>query len=520
MSHRQRAQKEWRFQGFAWAVCGGAALGGAACGGAASSGSDTAARDAPGSSVRGEFPGAEPSAGAAGSASTSGSTGAGGSANVSAEPGATGSAGAGGIPGLAQPLCGTSVYVGDQASLDALEGCDVIYGSLSIYGVRDLRPLHALREVLGDLDLYMGDVADGVGPNGGHSLEGLENLEHVGGHVLSLQSVQAPTLAPLAKLRIDEPITVRINDCDQLQSLAGLNLSGGFLHLQIAGNDRLETLAPLRIADTSGYAPTIEILGNPNLSGVAGLEAVTSGLRIQLSEIRTTDLAFLANLRVAESLSIQQFPELTDASLPNLERLDRLDIGFNERLSDAPEYPELRDLGMLWVASNPELREAPRLPVLDNGGRPSGLELVVTDNPKLERFEMPGLAASSGILIEGNGRLASVSFPALAQIAPGFSTPAAGSLRLFDNESLTGLGFEQLAGISDSLYVVQNPLLDSPAIAPLVALAPARVKLGLNLGDVPELAPCPWVDDDECDELPVAPLCAPGSDERDCSLFR
>lgn len=484
----------------------------AACGGAASS--KHGALDSPAGD---DVPAA---AGASPGGSEGASVGAAGSANVSDGASPPNAGGAGGVAGLDNPMCGSSVYIEGQAALDALEGCEIIYGSLSINFASDLRPLHALREVRGELYLYTPLLPGDTLPDRPETLEGLDNLEHVGGGLVSLQSVRAPSLVPLGKLRADGPLSVRINDCDNLESLTGLNLSGPFRQLQITGNDRLTTLDPLRVIGTEVTAPSIEISGNPSLSGVGALSELTAGLDIKLDGLLVENLGFLDALRTAEELTISGSPRLVDASLPNVQRLGRLYIGSNPRLVEAPEYARLTELVMLWVTENAELLGAPRFPMLVASEPGRSLEVLVTDNPRLERFELPGVVTSSGIFVQGNDSLTSLSFPDLLQIGAGGASVASGGLTLIDNASLTELTLERLAGISDALEVIANPLLGSSALAPLLAFAPPRLKVGLNQGDAAELEPCPWRNDGSCDELPNFPLCALGADGNDCARFR
>ncbi|HKO92923.1 MAG TPA: hypothetical protein VJU61_17330, partial [Polyangiaceae bacterium] len=75
--------------------------------------------------------------------------------------------------------------------------------------------------------------------------------------------------------------------------------------------------------------------------------------------------------------------------------------------------------------------------------------------------------------------------------------------------SIYALGVGALVEVTGTLLVQDNPELDASSLAGVQG----RIKRSGNRDAVPTLlSPCPWADDDECDEPPDSDLCAPGTD--------
>jgi hypothetical protein len=308
---------------------------------------------------------------------------------------------------------------------------------------------------------------------------------------------------------VDGGIDLRIVDCDGLSSLEGLLLTGDFVHIEITDNDNLATLAPLRLPPDS--QPGIVIGGNPQLADLDAFRQVTMATRVELQGLPLTTLQAFDQLELVDHLSIEANPALVEASLSRLRRAARLDIGANPLLVNAPALPALSELGLLWVRDNPEL-----LAALSLVGLTSVEEVLVTDNARLQRFELGGVSHLRRLQLAGNQRLESVSFPDLVELGTFERAPVLG---IEDHPLLAALEFPSLLLVDGALEIVDNPVLGADVIAPLVALEPTRVKVGLNLGDSADLAPCPFVNDGWCDEQPERPLCAAGTDSEDCRRF-
>jgi hypothetical protein len=431
---------------------------------------------------------------------------------------------AGGVSGIPSLGCGTITEIGTQAEVNALEGCERL-SSLTIYVSTqlDLRSLYGLREVSGGLSL-VGDYPEQWSPLMGiPSLEGLEGLERVGG--LSLSSLPVSSLRPLERLRMSEGMALSIEECDNLESLAGLNLSGYFDQIRISGNDRLTSLEPLRYVAAPPSRPTIELWDNPKLTDLQAIAGLTDVFRLRIVAMPLQTLDLFKDLRVAAyDIRIVENQALVDASLPSLEVVQILDIYGNAALATAPELTRLRSLQRMELSDNPELLNAPRFPSLigtepDNANGP---EIRVMNNSKLQRLDgFPVLSAASGIHIVDNPSLTSVDLGTLTQIniplmgaLVSYGDP--GGLMVQGNASLVSLDADQLGTISGPLTITFNPLLPQSSLERLSGLVGAtHVKIGGNQGST-LLAPCPWVDDSTCDEPPTSSLCADGTDVNDC----
>lgn len=134
-----------------------------------------------------------------------------------------------------------------QANLDALEGCEVLRGSLSLDApvldrdppISDLSPLASLRVIEGVLGC-------GFNPDL-ETLEGLERLEVVDG--LTFQGCGLRSFSALRNLRDLGRRDVSIEDMENLTDLRGF---GG---VRVVGR-------------------TLRIVSNPNLTSLDGLEAL------------------------------------------------------------------------------------------------------------------------------------------------------------------------------------------------------------------------------------------------------
>ena len=427
------------------------------------------------------------------------------------------------IPGLERPECETDAAISTQAEVDTLEGCASL-SSLTIYFSTqlDLRPLYALREVLGGLSL----IGEYDSPIGVPSLEGLEGLERIG-RGLILSYLPVTSLQPLETMRMSEGMALIIEDCDNLESLAGLNLLGYFDHIRIQGNERLTSLEPLRYVAAPPSRPTINISDNPKLTDVQAIAGLTEVFMLKVAALPLQTLDVLKDLRVAAySVDISANPALVDASLPSLEVVSRLYVGYNAALTTGPELTRVRGLQFLELYGNPELLNAPRFPSLI-GTEPesaNGPQIRVVDNPKLQRLDgFPVLSAASGIDIVNNSSLTSVDFGTLTQLnipPPGMAVGEPGALLVHDNASLASLNANQLGAISGTLTITSNPLLPQSSLERLGELGATSVKIGGNQGSTRPLDSCPWADDHNCDERPISSLCADGTDFNDCYAYR
>ena len=368
-----------------------------------------------------------------------------------------------------------------QAHIDALEGCERVVGSLDIAATdgTDLRALRSLREVLGRLTL--GDRYTGTSP-GFQSLEGLEGLQRVQG--LTLAGVQAADLTVLANLQqLDTPAredtddlgaSLEIRGATSLVDLRGLERVGGLYSLGVYDSPRLRSLDGVRFDEDAERLPDVFLVNSP-VEDVDLVSTRTELGELLLSALPLQDLgAVLGSIRRLRVLSLSQNSQLTDAgALAQIEYLEALEVADNPELATLPEMPLVSELSRARIAGNPALLQAVRLPSVT---RLSSLE--VGGNPRLETLD---------------------GFAALEELADG---------EVSGNQRLAGLDLHSLARVTGTLRVTDNPLLDTSALAAVRG----RVKLTGNRDDPTELSPCPWADDDECDEPPHSSACAPGTD--------
>jgi hypothetical protein len=363
-----------------------------------------------------------------------------------------------------------------QNHIDELEGCESIHADLTIaaYEGLDLRPLRSLREVRGRLTI------GSEYPHGFPSLEGLEGLRRVRG--LSLLGVQAPDLTVFSNLELmDGPPLVSCHEngpslhifqAENLVDLHGLENVRGIYSVRIEGSPALRSLEGVHFEQDSEPCGGIQIIDSP-VREFGDLSGLTELGTLSLSETTLSDLNAFRSLRRLRRVSLERNPNLVDVGvLAQLEFLQRLHVSGNPLLAALPEMLLVCDLRSVRLADNAALVHAPRFP------RVSRLsELSVVGQPLLERLD---------------------GFASLEQLGDG---------RIAENESLTEIDFRGLADVTGTLRVLGNPQLDAGSLSNL----PGRIKAAGNRDDPDLLSPCPWADDDECDESPY-PLCAPGTD--------
>jgi hypothetical protein len=388
--------------------------------------------------------------------------------------------------------CGPSIEAYSQADIDALAGCEVIIGSLRIQSDDDLdlRPLGALRSV-GSLQVF----GPTEGATGILSLEGLENLRVVRNE-LTLGGLRISSLAPLANLRIqaseDEPLdfTLEISGCDALESLAGLQLGSYIEDFNVTYNAGLKTLDPwvYEPPPAPGMLISLDLSGNPLLSDLDALAALTEAGSVYLDDTPYENLAAFAGLRrVAGYFDVAGNQNLVDLSLPNLEAVGVFTINANPKLVELGAFDRLDGLRLLEVSDNPELARLPRFPALTGDASAPDwgwAELAIHGNPKLESVDgFVSLVSSGGIDIRGNASLSSVELGALTEIVHGPSSSADGHLRIIDNSSLASLRLPLLTSIVVGLEIKSNPQLPAADLAPLATLS-TRIEIEGNQAEV------------------------------------
>ncbi|HKO94570.1 MAG TPA: hypothetical protein VJU61_25625 [Polyangiaceae bacterium] len=374
---------------------------------------------------------------------------------------------------------GLEYGVSRQNHIDEYEGCEIIDAGFRIspFEGADLRPLRAVREVRGRLtigDRYTGD-------HGFPSLEGLEGLRRVQG--LTLAGIQARDLSVFRNLeRIDDAertsyeggSSLEILQAEGLVDLQGLENVRGLYSLLVFESPALRSLQGVHLEphpNDQGGA----IIANTPVEDFADLTAQTHLGSLSLVHTPLQSLDPFRSLRSVSRLLLQDNPLLADvAVLGQFESLLRLEVTSNPLLTTLPDLPLVHDLAVVQLRSNPLLTHAPGFP-----GVTSLVELLVAGNPLLERLD---------------------ALPALERLENG---------TISSNQHLLGFDFGSLLEVTGTLHVQDNPELDASALAAVQG----RIKRSGNRDQTPTLmSPCPWADDEECDEPPDSELCAEGTD--------
>jgi hypothetical protein len=381
--------------------------------------------------------------------------------------------------------CGTR-RIANQATLDTLEGCAIVESLGIEFGAADLRPLHALQRVEGDL--WLKGQPEASVEAGIASLEGLEQLEEVGGTLL-LESLAAPTLAPLRNLRRVGGIAIRY--LSNLRNLDGLeNLLVYGIPFEATENPNLATLDPLVVPRDMGRG-LLHFGGNAALSDLGALGSLEIVDTLLVTGTALTQLDALSNLRRVASVEVSFNPALADArGLAGLESTRALYFTDNAAIESLPAFERMVRAGLVVITGNAKLSAFPAFPQLEQLASDFSGRLVVEDNPSLA--ELRGLDV-----------LASVDAVSIRR-----------------NASLTRIELPALHDVYQSLVVTSNPALDAPSLAALTAVVAPFAKIAGNEPDAALLDPCPWPTDGECDAAPAATLCAADTDELDCSMVR
>ena len=361
---------------------------------------------------------------------------------------------------------------------------------LNLEGLEGLRELDALTITSSDL-----------GRSSLTSLAGLEGLEHVSSFLLSGVTSLARLSGLDALLHVEQfqlgnsalrdltgmPSLRHIGDLFVLTAPALTGLQGlddvSINNLWLS-DVPLPTLAGLEQVQLVDGAP-LQIDAAPQLASLQGLPPVTTlGTLVLLDAPELRDVSALAGLTSLESLTVQ-----------------------HTGLTDLDAFGNLRQLGGLYVDSNPQLAR------MDGLGAVEGLkDLFVLNNDALQIWPSTAVSEQAGyIQVSDNQALTAL---------PGFSSlRSIVALGIENNPSLTELDLSNLED-ADSLLIRGNAALDDEPLTPLERRLPsnAQVKIVSNLSGPARLSPCPWLNDGICDEERAD--CAAGSDPGDCRSWQ
>lgn len=431
------------------------------------------------------------------------------------------------------------VSIENQAELEALEGCEVIDGDLSLSGATDLRPLHALRRVVHVLSL------------GGRltSLAGLEQLESI--RELQLDNLTVSEVPTLPRLRVLAYLTVENTN---LEDLSLIRDATGISWLNLLSNPVLASLNGL----SSDQLVNVHIDGNPVLTDLRGLSRAPATIDLSIRDSGIQNFDGLSQLSSIYSLVLEHDSQLQNLdALANVEFTNTLAISGCSSLTHLPEFSRTTELNTLHLTNNEKLEIGSSFSALQHhtanrssSGFYEGTLLIQSDGssrvefPQLEtgNVEISGNNALSvlsfpklregGLIVESNPQLAALALPALTQ----------GLVGVLRNERISAVDIPLLVSQPEALstlVIALNPALESSAIHFPSGQGWRVVRVGGNAGvagtgDVLRsqlLEPCPWEGDGICDQCPGAGnelwtglsecgarLCAYGTDAVDCAL--
>jgi hypothetical protein len=366
-----------------------------------------------------------------------------------------------------------TIYVANQAELDALAGCEEIteLHIVPFLGI-DLTPLASLRRITGAFDIgaypeplpedfeeqqtVLEPVRALIDAGWIDSLHGLESLETVS--VLYMNGTTVSDLTELQSLQaIEDGIVVR--QAKNLVNLAGLEATEPPSLVWIADSSSFESLVGLEYGAQMG---SLYLERVPALVNIDALGSVTSADTILLISTGLTTLPPLDQLIYVANFNIEGNEFLTDLNgLDALQAVNSLTINANPSLRSIPAFPELSSLDTLVVTYNDALEEAAlNFPALVPQTRTIGMHEVqystvyvqLSNNAALRHISSP--ASFSALQF-----FSAFENPSLLDIDLG-PLERADFLMIADNPALTSVVAPSLATVN-TLEVVNNPLLST-----------------------------------------------------------
>jgi hypothetical protein len=378
-----------------------------------------------------------------------------------------------------------SIFALNQADVDALSGCRELPGTLyvrvpeeesdtfSLAALADLEVVDGLLSIAGPLD----------------SLAGLESLERVGS--LELRNLRVSDLTSLANLQSVQRAPsddrsrglIRIQDCDELVDLTGLEALTRWSSISLANLDNLTTLDGLH---TPPLVERAEISEAPRLVDVSALATMEDVGTLWLTRTAIPNLAGFS-IHTVESVGLYENDALTDlAGLSRLQKLYNLWIEGNDALLRV-ELPALDDFAAISIIGNAVLEAVPHYESSSgNWPQPSGVfgdqEYVrpsralfeVGDNPQVASIVLPtDFTDIEQVAIYGNAGLTTLEMGHLVR---------SNNIWIQNNASLQSVAAASLAQV-DALSILNNPAL---SVAPFANVQTFQREVNGNLD---ELAP-------------------------------
>lgn len=400
-----------------------------------------------------------------------------------------------------QRLDGEAIWAGDEAGDEKL----CVVGDLLITErtEADLAALSQVAEVTGSLIIDENPTM--------RELTGWSTLSRIGG------SLSVSNNAGLVKI----------------SGFGGLAVVGGGFY--VAENPVLGSIAA---GDALERLESLEIVLNPRLQELSSLAALTtvSG-RLELSTNELLDRVSLPALEQVGSMSLLDCERLATLDVPSLSRVGGDLLVQNSGLSSLAGFPALsRVTGDLLIVENQALLEVE----LESPWAVSGL-MYVNLNENLTR-----LYAGPEATLSNTTKLTVALNPRLAEIAGFAGVRALAKLRIAENNELLALpAWESLDSLSrleishhpvlvvdsgwfpallraESVWIYGNSAMNPSLVQALIdRVEVTDVKVGDNGGEQTDFDPCPWLNDQFCDEefaglgYRGSGLCA--SDPGDCT---
>lgn len=409
---------------------------------------------------------------------------------------------------VCEPHASGDTYVFDSAGLVALAGCSEIEGNLTLAAGTELSllPLQNLVHITGDL-VVLGPLTD---------LEGLGNLQTIGGSLLAKFPVPHWTLPSLSTVGVDllfdhsvfggapppgaietialpalidvgGDVLVRETNVTGLSGLTALesaasvtimlnhqltSLDGGLSNLVSAGTlsiDVAEQLQSLgsQLSLTALVSLYIGETGLESLEGFESLTSVASVVSLRRNPAMTS-LHGLESLQVSGVIYINDVPITSLAGLSGLEEAGGLSLSGTSLVS-LSGLGGVGSMTFLSLWSNPTLVDVSAVSNVSLGG------VDVVNNAALQVVSLD-VRNGSNVRLLSNPSLTSFSAASLT---------TSGYLTIEDNDALVDLDFSSLANAA-TVYVIKNSLLpDLAGLSSLrkasyyfVSLNPALVSIG------------------------------------------
>ncbi|MEY4551665.1 MAG: hypothetical protein RL685_7860, partial [Pseudomonadota bacterium] len=294
------------------------------------------------------------------------------------------------------------------------------------------------------------------------SLHGLEALERVGD--MELYYIAAPNLTAFESLRsvashADGAFAGQLYLYKtHMISLEGFERVRDVRQLVLVDNFELESLSGISIGSGAIH---LNILGSPLITDLSDMAAARGLNTLLLTGTGIKNLDPLAQMTDIETISLSQNPELENIDgIGGLLYIGELFVYSNPKLTHLPALADVFGLDAVTVMDNAELQRISfEFPSISEGRSLRGEPLIesadyfdIGGNPKLEVLSIGGgLTLASHVVVYDNASLTSIGLGNLRKLD---------TLDVADNAALTTLVAGELQTV-DSLSVTNNPLLST-----------------------------------------------------------